>query len=202
MKQDPRHNALLLCDMQNDFLHPDGAYCRAGATAAAIGALVPRLQALADTFRGAGGWIVATQFTLVPRKGDEPFISPHLKKLRPFLGRGDFAPGSFGNDVIDELQPVDMKVEKVAYDAFYMSRLDWVLRQANIRSLTIGGIVTNGGVESTARGAHARGYELTVLEDGCAAFSQEAHDAAIASMRTIASMSSCKTAFRDSGSIG
>ena len=192
MAIDPRHLALLLCDMQNDFLHPEGAYGRAGATAPPISALIPRLAAVAERVRSAGGWIVATQFTLVPGRHGAPFISSHLKELRPFLTRGDFAPGSFGQDVVAELQPVDIKVEKVAYDAFYMSRLDWVLRRADIRTLVVGGIVTNGGVESTVRGAHARGYDITVLEDGCAAFSEKAHDSAMASMGTVADTSACQ----------
>ena len=91
-----------------------------------------------------------------------------------------------------ELHPVDIKVEKIAYDSFYMSRLDWVLRRADIRTLVVGGIVTNGGVESTVRGAHARGYDITVLEDGCAAFSEKAHDSAMASMGTVADTSACQ----------
>ena len=58
--------ALLLCDLQNDFLHPDGAYGRAGQTAPEIAALPARLKPLADLFRRQGGWIVSTHFTLVP----------------------------------------------------------------------------------------------------------------------------------------
>jgi nicotinamidase-related amidase len=89
--------ALLIVDLQNDFLHPDGAYGRAGQGAPEIAALPMRLKPLADAVRAKGGWIVSTQFTLVPAKGGEPLISPHLKALRPFLGRGDFAPGSWGH---------------------------------------------------------------------------------------------------------
>jgi ureidoacrylate peracid hydrolase len=51
---------------------------------------------VANALRAKGGWIVSTQFTLVPGKGGEPFISPHLKSIRPFLGKGDFAPGAVG----------------------------------------------------------------------------------------------------------
>ena len=86
--------------------------------------------------------------------------------LRPFLGRGDFAPGSFGHALVDGLGPADLAVEKVAYSAFYMSRLDWVLRLAGIEALIVAGIVTNGGVESTVRDAHVRDLTTVVLEDG------------------------------------
>ena len=59
-------------------------------------------------------------------------FAPHLKKIRPFLGRGDFAPGSWGQATVDALQPVDVAVEKVAYSAFYMSRLEWVIRKLGV----------------------------------------------------------------------
>ena len=182
--------ALVIVDMQNDFVHPKGAYGRAGQTAKTILALPERLKQIANTVRAAGGWIVSTHFTLVPGKLGEPFISEHLRTLRPFLGKGDFTPGSFGHDLIDKLQPADLKVEKVAFSAFYQSRMDWMLRRAGIEKLIFGGIVTNGGVASTARDAHVRDYDVVILEDGCGAFSQEAHDATIGSLATIARIAS------------
>jgi nicotinamidase-related amidase len=183
---DPARTALLLCDLQNDFLHPEGAYGRAGQRAPEIAALPARLAPLAQAMRAAGGLVMATHFTLVPGRGGEPLISPHLRQLRPFLTRGDFAPGSWGQRTVDELQPVDVAVEKVAYSAFYMSRLEWVLRKLGVDRLVVAGIVTNGGVASTVRDAHVRDLGITVLEDGCAAFSPAVHDAAIAGLRPVA----------------
>ena len=84
-----QNTALLLLDLQNDFLHPQGAYARAGQTSAAIAALPARLKPLADAVRQRGGLVAATLFTLVPGRSGEPIVSPHLKKLRPFLGKGD-----------------------------------------------------------------------------------------------------------------
>ncbi|MCP5367615.1 MAG: cysteine hydrolase [Hyphomicrobiales bacterium] len=188
---DPATTAVVLVDMQNDFLHPDGAYGRAGQTSAAIAALAPRLARVAAAARAAGAWTVSTHFTLVPGKGGEPFISDHLRRLRPFLGVGDFAPGSWGQDLIDELKPVDLSVEKVAFSAFYMSRLEWVLRRAGVETLVFGGIVTNGGVASTLRDAHVRDFHCVVLEDGCAAFSDAAHDSSIGSLSTLAQVMTC-----------
>ncbi len=178
--------ALLLCDLQNDFIHPDGAYGRAGQSAPAIAELPARLKPLADALRAQGGWIVSTHFTLVPGKGGEPFIADHLRKLRPFLGKGDFAPGSWGHALVDDLAPSDLAVEKLGYDAFWNTRLEWVLRRAGITRLLFAGIVTNGGVASTVRGAHVREFEVTLLEDGCAAFSPAIHDAAVEGLRPVA----------------
>jgi ureidoacrylate peracid hydrolase len=179
-------SALVLGDLQNDFLHPEGAYGRAGQTHAAIAALPERLVPLVRAARQRGLLIVATLFTLVPGRGGEPIVSPHLKTLRPFLRKGDFAPGSFGQQVIDALAPADIAVEKVAYSAFYMSRLEWVLRKCAIEHLLFTGIVTNVGVASTVRDAHVREFDCTVIEDGCAAFSDDVHRAAIEGLRPVA----------------
>ncbi len=178
--------ALLLCDLQNDFIHPEGAYGRAGLGNADIAAVVPRLRPLVDAVRQAGGWVVSTHFTLVPGKGGAPFISPHLQKLRPFLTTGDFVPGGWGHAMVDDLGRADMAVEKVNFSAFYMSRLEWVLARAGVKRLLVAGIVTNGGVASTVRDAHVREFEVTVLEDGCAAFDRGVHDIAVAALRPVA----------------
>jgi len=188
---DPNRTALMLVDMQNDFLHPEGAYGRNGQSCDAIAALPPRLKTVADRMRAAGGWIVSTHFTLVPGKGGEPFVSPHLKELRPFLGKGDFAPGGFGHALIDALQPADLTVEKVAFSAFFQSRLEWVLNRAGLETLIFAGIVTNGGVASTVRDAHVRDFRNIVLSDGCAAFTGEAHSSTIRSLSTIAEIATC-----------
>ncbi len=188
---DPKRTGLVLVDMQNDFLHADGAYGRAGQNSDAIAALPARLKPVADAMRAAGGWVISTHFTLVPGKDGEPFISNHLRKLRPFLTKGDFAPGSFGQALIGDLQLADLSVEKIAFSAFYESRLEYVLRQAGIETLIFSGIVTNGGVASTMRDAHVRGYHPIILSDGCAAFSRDAHEASIASLATIGEVTTC-----------
>jgi nicotinamidase-related amidase len=181
---------LLIVDLQNDFVHPDGAYARGGQRAAAIAGLPSRLKPLADAFRAAGGWIISTHFTLVPGRHGEPLISPHLKTLRPFLRKGDFTPGSWGHALVDELAPSDLQVEKIAYSAFYMTRLEWLLRKCGIDRLVVGGIVTNGGVASTVRDAHVRDIDAVVLADGCAAFDDATHKTAIAALKPVARLAS------------
>src|SRR5262249_1365170 len=155
-------------------------------THAAIAALPARLAPLVGAARGRAIPIVATLFTLVPGRGGEPIISPHLRALRPFLKKGDFAPGGWGQQLVDELAPADIAVEKIAYSAFYMTRLEWALRKWGIEQLYFTGIVTNGGVASTVRDAHVREFTCTVIEDGCAAFADDVHRAAIAGLRPVA----------------
>jgi ureidoacrylate peracid hydrolase len=189
--------ALLLLDLQNDFIHPDGAYARGGQSAPEIAALPARIRPLLDALRAKGGLVIATQFTLVPGRDGEPIISPHLRQMRPFLKKGDFAPGSWGNATVDALQPVDVAVEKVAYSAFYMSRLEWVIRKLGVTRLLAAGIVTNGGVASTVREAHVRDIETVVLEDGCAAFLPETHRTAIDALRPVGRVASIEEMMRE-----
>jgi nicotinamidase-related amidase len=181
----PETSALILGDLQNDFLHPDGAYGRAGQTHPAIAALPERLAPLVHAARQRGVLIVATLFTLQPGRHGEPIIAPHLKALRPFLKRGDFAPGAWGQQLVAPLAPADVAVEKIAYSAFHLSRLEWTLRKCGVTDLYVTGIVTNGGVASTVRDAHVREFDCTVVEDGCAAFSDELHRAAIEGLRPV-----------------
>ena len=193
---DPAATALLLVDMQNDFLHPQGAYARADCTSAHIADMIPRLVETAKAVRAWGGWTVATMFTLVAGKDGAPFVAPHLKALRPFLDKGDFAPGSWGQDAIADLAPIDMKIEKVAYNAFHQSRLEFSLRKAGIRTLLVGGIVTNGGLASTLRGAHVLEFETVLLSHGCGAFKPDVHDVTVRALSAISPVATCADVIR------
>ena len=187
----PERTAVLTIDLQNDFLHPEGAYGRAGQGADAIVALPARVKPVIDALRSRGGIYISAQFTLIPGHDGAPLIAPHLKVLRPFLSTGDFAPGHFGHDLVEHLKPADYTIEKVAYSAFYQTRLEYVMRALGIEHLIVGGIVTNGGVASTLRDAHLRNIETTLLTDGCAAFNEEVHTATLVSLGTVTHQKTC-----------
>ena len=186
--------ALLTIDLQNDFIHPKGAYGRAGQTADSISALPARVAPLVKALRAKGGYYISAQFSLVPGPDGEPLIAPHLKELRPFLTKGDFEPSSFGHRVVDRLHPADFVIEKVAYSSFYQTRLEYIMRAMGIENLIVAGIVTNGGVASTLRDAHLRNIETLMLTDGCGAFRQEVHDATILSLGTVTQQMTCAEA--------
>jgi len=186
--------ALLTIDLQNDFLHPEGAYGRAGQGADSILALPDRIAPLKQALTKAGGTYISAQFTLVPGRDGNPLIAAHLKKLRPFLTKGDFAPNSFGHSLVDQLAPADFTVEKVAYSAFYQTRLEYILRAMEIDTLIIGGIVTNGGVASTVRDAHLRDIHTVLLSDGCAAFNDDVHNATLKSLGSVTEIMTCAEA--------
>jgi len=178
---------MVIVDLQNDFLAPDGAYARGNTASSAAQALPARMEPVARAIKRQGGLVTASLFTLWPDAQGEPMISAHLKERRPFLRKGDFAPGSRGQANVDLLLPcVDVSVCKVAYSAFFNTQLDWLLKNAGVDTLVVCGIVTNGGVASTVRDAHVRDYHVIVLSDGCAAFSDAAHQAALTDMASVA----------------
>ena len=111
-----KKTALLLVDLQNDFIHSRGAYGRAGKFSTEISILPETIAPLAIMFRKLSYPIISTQFTLVPDEQGEPMIAEHLKKIRPFLSRGDFAIGSWGNQLVDELGVPRPTVRRVARD--------------------------------------------------------------------------------------
>ena len=196
---DPARTALLIVDLQKTIscIRERGLCTRAALRKRGYRGLWPaRIKPLAEALRAKGGCTISTHFTLVPGRGGEPIISPHLLQIRPFLRKGDFSPGSWGHAQVDSLGPADMAVEKIAYSAFYMTRLEWLLRKCGIDRLIAGGIVTNGGVASTVRDAHVRDIEITVLEDGCAAFSRELHDVSIAALRPVAEIATIEEVIR------
>ena len=193
--------ALLIVDLQNDFIHPAGAYARGGATNPKALLLPSKVQSVARFIKERGGMVVSSQFTLWPGVEGEPLISEHLGKLRPFLRKGDFKPYSWGQQNVDELKDlIDFSVCKVAYSAFFNTQLDWVLTRAGVKELVVCGIVTNGGVASSVRDAHVRDYRCKVLSDACAAFSDQVHDTSLADLGTVASVVTCDEYLRTTNS--
>ena len=184
--------ALVIVDLQNDFLSPQGAYAR-GKTVSSEAILLPeRLVPVAQLVKKHHGLVAASLFTLWPDVDGQPMISPHLLERRPFLQKGDFAPGSWGQANVDVLTPlVDVAICKVAYSAFFNTQFDWILRRAGINTVVVCGIVTNGGVASTVRDAHMRDYQTVVLSDGCATFTEVAHQAALTDMSSVAQVMTC-----------
>ncbi len=187
-----RRIALVIVDLQNDFLSSEGAYAR-GKTVSSEAILLPeRLVPLAQAVKKQQGLVAASLFTLWPDADGQPMISPHLLERRPFLRKGDFAPGSWGQANVDVLAPlIDVAVCKVAYSAFFNTQLDWILRRAGVNTVVVCGIVTNGGVASTVRDAHMRDYQTVVLGDGCATFTETAHQAALTDMSSVAQVMTC-----------
>ncbi len=190
----PARTAVLTLDLQNDHIHPLGAYSRAGIDVAPLVAVPGRIVPVVDAIRHAGGSFVSAQFTLVAGPGGEPLIASDLRARRPFLDKGDFCPGAFGHQLVPELQRADYTVETVAASAFYQSRLDHILRALGIDTLFVGGVVTDGAVAGTVRDAHLRDIRTILLSDGCAAFDDAGHHATLMSLGSVTQCVSCEDA--------
>jgi len=183
---DPTRSAVVLIDLLNDFLHPDGAYARGGRADAHLAALPAHIAPLLPVARDAGAVVVFSRFTIWPGRVGEPLVAEHLLALRPFLRPGDFAPDSWGQRTVDVLGEPDLTIDKVSYSAFAHTRLGWWLGKVGVDQVVLGGIVTNGGVASTARDAHGQDLGVTLMADGCGAFDRAVHDATLTSLGSVA----------------
>ena len=188
----PHHTALIVIDMQRDFLHPDGASGRSGFDLTPLRQIVPRLQTLLRVVRNTGMHIYHTREGYQPDLGD----LPEAKRLRSLDAGAEIgAPGTlgrflvrgeFGHDFIDELQPEasETVIDKASFGAFHATTLDVDLRAKGITHVILCGVTTQCCVHSTLREAIDRGLFCLTLEDCCASFEPDLHDA---TLRIIAS---------------
>ena len=160
---DPKSTALVVIDLQRGIVARETK----PYTAAQV---VERAARLTKRFRDAGALVVLVHvefaFDLADRlnpPADSPTPATPLPKewseFVPALGQNE-------RDVI---------ITKRNWGAFYGTALDLQLRRRGIRTIVLGGIATNMGVESTARDAYERGYEQVFVEDACATFTEEMH---------------------------
>jgi nicotinamidase-related amidase len=175
MNINPKTSAVLLVDLQNDYLHESGAYARGGVRLAADG-LIDRTNKMLQAARAAGLTIVSVNYTVPWGRDQQPLFRPEFKQRYPFLATGDFAPGTFGHAIDSRLLPVDMTIEKVFPSAFVQSRLEMQLSLSGITDLFLCGITTNNGVAATFYDARRIGFRTIVIGDCCAAVSQEVHE--------------------------
>ena len=188
---DPKTTALVLIDLQNDALHPKGAYGRAGLACELVSALPARLAPLAEAIRNREGWIVATHLTILEGKHGEPLLTEHTRQLRPFLKRGDFQQGSWGHRLVDELGEADLHIDKFAFSAFYMTPLEWMLRHIKVDTVLIAGLTTPVSVATTLRDAVLRDFKGIVLSDGVASFEPKQHRSALADLANMSPVKTC-----------
>lgn len=165
---DPRSAALVLIDLQNGIVGLPLAP-REGRE------IVAAAKAAATTFRAAGAGVVlvrvgwASDFADAPSRAvDKPMDCPP-----------DGFPPGWGEIVDGLVQPGDLVVTKHHWGALHGTELDLQLRRRGIRTVVLGGIATNFGVESTARQAWEHGYDVVLLEDLCTSVSADLHEMSI-----------------------
>jgi biuret amidohydrolase len=180
---EPARTALVVIDMQRDFLEPGGFGELLGNDVAELARVVAPLRALLGTARDAGMFVVHTREGHRPdladcppsklaRGGGELTIGSHGPKGR-ILVRGEH-----GHDIVDELAPVDGEVvlDKPGKGAFHATDLDHLLRNRGIERLIVTGVTTEVCVHTTVREANDRGYECFVPADCVGSYFPEFHE--------------------------
>ena len=170
-KLDPRHTALVVIDVQNDFCHPNGhSRKRAGIVSEAHAAMRTNLVPLLDAARQADALRVFVRITNYPKYLSAP-AAERLDKIG-FLGKC-LLEGSWGADYWEEIRPLpdnprELEVVKHRYSAFWGTNLDQLLRSQGIQTLVFAGLATSGCVESTARDGLMADYFVMLAADCCA----------------------------------
>jgi nicotinamidase-related amidase len=183
----PQHAALLVIDMQRDFVEPGGFGESLGNDASQLRQVIPQLQRVLAATRSARLTVIHT------REGHRPDLSdcPPSKRNRgkPALRIGDTGPkgrilvrGEHGHGIIDELAPAsgETVIDKPGKGAFYATCLDSLLRGQRISSLVVTGVTTEVCVHTTVREANDRGYECLVLSDCVGSYFPEFQRAGLA----------------------
>ncbi|MEU8285312.1 cysteine hydrolase [Micromonospora sp. NPDC048905] len=164
--------ALLVIDMQRDFLEPGGFGASLGNDVGQLRRTIPPLAALLADARTVGMTIVHTREGHLPDLSDCP--PAKLSRGAPSMRIGDLGPkgrilvrGEYGHDIIDELTPLpdEPVIDKPGKGAFYATELAGLLAERGVRSLLVTGVTTEVCVHTTVREANDRGYECLVLAD-------------------------------------
>jgi nicotinamidase-related amidase len=169
---DPARTALVLIDMQRDFVEPGGFGETLGNDVSVLQAVIPPLQAVLADARARGLMVIHTREGHLPDLSDCP--PAKLQRGAPSLRIGDPGPrgrilvrGEVGHDIIDDLAPIpgELVVDKPGKGSFYATGLHEHLVQQGITSLIVTGVTTEVCVHTTVREANDRGYECLVLSD-------------------------------------
>ena len=177
---EPNATALVIIDMQRDFLEPGGFGEMLGNDVSQLRRTIEPNRRLLAAWRDAGLMVMHT------REGHRPDLSdlPHAKKVRgnPQQAIGDMSPmgrilvrGEAGHDIIPELYPIagEPVIDKPGKGAFYATDLDTILKNAGISQLVVCGVTTEVCVNTTVREANDRGYDCLVLSDCCGSYFPE-----------------------------
>jgi nicotinamidase-related amidase len=178
---DPKTSAVVLIEYQNDFTSEGGALHGAVSEVMDKTDMLANTKRVVDAAREAGVPVMHAPITFAKGYGE---ISSHPYGILKGVVDGEcFVKDTWGAAIIDELTPQegDIVIEgKRGLDTFASTNLDFILRSKGIKTLVLGGFLTNCCVESTMRSGYENGYEVMTLTDCMAATSPEEHDNAIA----------------------
>jgi len=171
----PSRTALLLLHWQNDLATPSGKLSRDMPKRLAADHTIENLQEVLKSSREKGILVV---YVNASHRPGYPEVTSKPSSLSSGIARaGGLMRGSWGAEVIDQLKPLDGDIIIYNYSssAFSYTELDLILRNKGITDLILSGLVTNWVVESTARDATNRGYNICTLSDCCQGANAEMH---------------------------
>jgi nicotinamidase-related amidase len=182
--------ALIIIDMQRDFLEPGGFGEALGNDVSLLRAAVPPCGAVLAAARDAGVFVIHTREGHRPDLSDAP---PHkVERGDPATRIGAAGPmgrilirGEPGHDIVPELYPLEGEpvIDKPGKGAFYQTDLELMLRNRSIDTLFVAGVTTEVCVNTTVREANDRGFRCIVLSDCCASYFPEFHQAGLAMIK-------------------
>lgn len=180
------HTAIVVVDMLNDYVHPQGKAAVEGKRPIEYAlAIIPKLRALVDSGRAAGATVVWSMHSTQPNYASSsgPWLA--ARGHATYSAREIALEGSWGQQVLDELnpQPADLISKKHRYSAFAGTNLDLLLRSRRIRTVVVAGVSTNVCVEATVRAAFDLDYYVIVPEDAVASWDQRLHAATLDNVR-------------------
>jgi biuret amidohydrolase len=184
----PAKTALLVIDMQRDFLLPEGYAAQAGLDIAPLAATIRPIGKLLSVGRVAGLLIVHTREGHLPDLSDcPPYKLERSRRANAEIGsKGPLGRllvrGEVGHDFVDVLRPLEKEIviDKPGYSAFSHTTLQQVLTKRSIETLIITGVTTEVCVSSTLRTAVDLGYRCITVSDACASGDPALHEAALA----------------------
>jgi nicotinamidase-related amidase len=174
---EPRRTALVIIDMQRDFIEPGGFGASLGNDVSHLAAAVGPTRALLDAWRALAWPIVHTRESHAPDLSDCPPAKRH--RGSPRLRIGDVGPmgrllvrGEPGCDIVPALapQPGEIVIDKPGKGAFYATPLAAELERLGVRQLVFAGVTTEVCVQTTMREANDRGYETLLVEEATASY--------------------------------
>jgi nicotinamidase-related amidase len=188
---DPAHTALIMVDMQCDFIEPDGLFGALGIDLSMYAQSRPRLAALLAGARHSGTVVVHLQNTALPaRLSDSPSHIRFNLRMHDAARRDGpplryTIPGTPGHQFAPDFAPLpdEPVVRKYRSSGFWGTNLDMLLRSNGIKTVVVGGCTTEGCVESTARDAMFNDYYVVIAEDCVASDDRAQHDASLLLMR-------------------
>jgi ureidoacrylate peracid hydrolase len=184
MKPEPR-TALLAELMQNDNVERDGAYARHGLAPDGIERILPNLRWVWEECRRRQIPIIATRLTILTDLDGRPMGHDVLASYRPFFRDEGFREGTWGHELSKQLPPPDYEVRKWAFSSFYQTELELLLRSLGVTHVVFVGEATHIAVESTAREARIRGFDVTILSDCVMSYDLEFHESSLVTMSDI-----------------